>query len=170
MNNRAPRMWEQITEHVDFNDKSVVDLGCGTGDFLFRSIKSGASSVVGYDIDELTAREATRNCKKEGCVVHVSVQDVSTLSDDVQYDIGIFFSVLPYVANPVKVLDWMSRNVEISLIECQYSGDGPGPKNLYDDLDMKNFLNLFWDDIEVIGRTKLKIRDAKRTIWKCVRS
>lgn len=160
-------MWEQITKYVDFTGKSVIDLGCGTGDFLYRALKSGAAWVVGVDADPFTARQARETCKENGVRALILVEDIANMPDDSEYDIALCFSVLPYVSNQVSVLRWMSKCAKTSIIEMQYAGDGPGPPNITDDLDMLNYLSLFWDKPTVIGSTDVVIRPARRTIWRC---
>lgn len=166
MNKRAPEMWDLVTDRVDFTDKLVMDIGCGTGDFLWRAMEAGAEHVYGIEIDPDTAREARRNCKKMGHEPTVFIEDACDL-EPADYDVAICFSVIPYLGNPVKVMDWMSLYSDISLVECQYHGDGPGPSNLKNDEDMAQFLGVFWDHVEPIGSTDVVIRPAKRTIWLC---
>lgn len=167
MNKRAQEMWEQIIQHVDFTGKTVIDLGCGTGDFLYRSLKDKAAWAIGVELDPFTARQARETCKSNGVKAIVLVEDIQTLPEDSEYDIAMCFSVLPYVRNQVSVLKWMKNCAKTSIIEMQYAGDGPGPANIVDDLDMINYLNLFWSKATVIGRTDVTIRQAFRTIWLC---
>jgi len=170
MNKRAPDMWRQIREYVDFTGKTVVDLGCGPGDFMSRALQDGASWVIGVDIDPDTARQAKETCLEIGKTTIVLVDDIVNMPHDSEYDIGMCFSVLPYTSNPVAVLDWMSKCVGTSLIEMQYANDGPGPAQITDDLDMLKFLEMFWDKPQVIGRTEISVGKGRRTIWLCNRS
>jgi SAM-dependent methyltransferase len=43
---------DAIVGAVPFKDKHVVDLGCGKGDVLLAALAAGATSVVGYEMDE----------------------------------------------------------------------------------------------------------------------
>jgi hypothetical protein len=59
---------------------------------------------------------------------------------------------------------------EISLVECQYAGDGPGFEDIENDNDFQELLwkaGFAW--AQPIGRTFVKGRDKYRTIWYCKR-
>ena len=45
----------------DVIDKTVIDLGCGTGRLAIASALLGAREVVGVDIDKVAVREAKKN-------------------------------------------------------------------------------------------------------------
>ena len=62
----------------------------------------------------------------------------------------------------------MQSKFDTSVIECQYSGDGPGPHELRDDQDMRYVLAAAgWNDAEVIGGSVVEDRGAVRTMWRC---
>ena len=48
-NTRAESMWRIISQRVDFRQKSVVDLGCGHGEMLWRCYLAGAEEVRGIE-------------------------------------------------------------------------------------------------------------------------
>ena len=48
--------------HMPLQGKRVLDCGCGTGILSIAAAKLGASSVVGYDIDEWSVRNTMHNC------------------------------------------------------------------------------------------------------------
>ena len=163
-NTRSPAMWDIIHPHVDFVGKSVIDLGCGTGDFLWYAHQAGAKSVHGIDIDK------SRCYAPDGAIV--TEWDIDWLVEKdwkfVDIDIAFCFSVLPYLQNPVASLNWMHSRFNILLVECQYSGDGPGFKWIKDDDDMRTMLSMFsWKSIDSLGHTMVKENRYKRTIWKC---
>lgn len=166
MNKRAPQMWEQIIQHVDFKGRSVIDLGCGTGDFLLLALRHGAAWALGVDIDPHTARTAKETCKAGGHAALVMVEDIANLPPESEYDIGLCLGVMPYLENPVKAMAWMRASCQTSIIETPYAGDGPGPKAIVDDLDCLRFLEMFWGKPEVIGFTETD-KGRRRTLWKC---
>jgi 2-polyprenyl-3-methyl-5-hydroxy-6-metoxy-1,4-benzoquinol methylase len=154
-------MWEIISAHVDFEDMQVLDLGCGYGDFVWRAANEGAY-VTAVEKDIVIADIAYEQVSKilwptEYAII---VDDIDRIVDEDDslykgYDIIMCTSVLPYLSNVDLTLHWIRNNCDVAIIECQYSGDGPG-------LESAGF-----GSIEAIGRTDVKIRPAYRTIWRC---
>ena len=46
---RSDLKWDRLRAHIDWLDKSVLDVGCGNGYFGYRMLDAGAKSVVGLD-------------------------------------------------------------------------------------------------------------------------
>lgn len=154
-------MWNIITSHVNFQGKKVIDLGYGYGDFLKKAWDSGATTVVGIDqVDSGDFDNPHINTILAGIEAYPF--------DTSRYDIAICFSVLPYLHDPTELLIRIKKCADVSLIECQYDGDGPGFPWIHDDLDMRKWLDMIgWREITAIGKTHTRIRNAERTIWLC---
>jgi len=162
-NLRSPEQWHIISEHYDFKDKSVIDLGCGWCDLLVSAKNAGASDCIGIDKERH----------------FYDVRGVSVIATDLEkwvdsigcanatYDVALCFSVLPYLNDPGGVLEWMEQHAQVSFIECQYKDDGPGFTYLKSDDDMRDWLELRWPSVKPIGHTIVKDRNKKRTIWMC---
>jgi putative methylase len=60
----------------DISDKTVLDLGCGTGIFAIGAYLMGAKKVVGVDIDKESIRIAKQYIKDNG-------YDITFIADDV---------------------------------------------------------------------------------------
>ena len=173
-NKRAEKMWDIIRKYdgVGFVGADVVDLGCGYGDLIQHSIWAGAQFVMGVDSDpnaiNVSSKKAEGILGKQGIVMFelIPIEEFIKTSQS-YYDIGFCTSVLPYVENPSAVLGWMKEYVGISIIECQYAGDGPGFEGVRDDRDMGLWLEGFWEFAHKIGETDTEIRAASRSIWIC---
>jgi len=175
-NRRANAIWSVVSQSVDFAGRSVVDLGCGHGDMLWRLRRAGAVSVSGIEKDFDTAADARRRVAQVmrpdlGEQVSVSIVEGDIESFNFRWpgvhDVNMCFSVLPYLTDPGNTLRWMSLHAPVSLIEMQYFGDGPGPKHVKDDGDMRAWLDKWWDSVGKVGETFIKGRDATRSIWRC---
>jgi tRNA (mo5U34)-methyltransferase len=46
---RCDQKWQRVASHLNINGKSVLDVGCGNGYYLWRMLGAGAKSVVGID-------------------------------------------------------------------------------------------------------------------------
>jgi 16S rRNA A1518/A1519 N6-dimethyltransferase RsmA/KsgA/DIM1 with predicted DNA glycosylase/AP lyase activity len=171
-NTRSPQQWQIISEHIDFKSKTVLDLGCGWGDILFKCIEAGVKEAWGVEQDESICRhlwqsDALSNNKARR-IAYADLEQWAFQDTIPAFDIIICFSVLPYLTNPLAVLKWMKEHSQTSLIECQYAGDGPGLTTIKNDNDMLAYLRLAgWKSIEPIGKTLVEGRDKYRTIWMC---
>jgi len=46
---RSDLKWARLQNHIDLKDKSVLDVGCGNGYYLYRMLGAGAKTAVGID-------------------------------------------------------------------------------------------------------------------------
>jgi SAM-dependent methyltransferase len=163
-NYRSPEQWAIISQHIDFQGKTVLDIGCGKGDILSRASKAGATTVTGIDKDEENV-EYIRNSRSE---IEIIATDVGFLGPWPKVDIAICFSVLPYLKCPLNVLQWINHHSNIALIECQYDGDGAGFAFLKENDDMEKWLlEAQFQKVQPIGYTVVLGRNTKRYIWMC---
>ena len=173
-NSRAEAMWRIISQRVDFRGKRVIDLGCGTGDFLWRAYVAGAREVIGVDTEYSKIKHIKNFDRPEISFAHDDI-DISVQIKENWFgqDIAFCFSVLPYLNDVPATLKWMSSNFPLCLIECQYHGDGPGLKNIGGDRGMMQLLiSNGFDSAEPIGQTRIEGRlyagmPVHRTIWLC---
>jgi len=176
-NMRSPEQWRIIKENgINFAGKKVMDLGCGWGDILLNCWADGASTLVGVEYDPDNKRYLDDKISKYlSANPHIkgTIETLSTNIDDIDLsdnppDIAICFSILPYLDDYLDLLDKLYEDVAITLIECQYGGDGPGIMHIKNDADMKAILQgIGWSKVEAIGKTLVVGRNKYRTIWKC---
>jgi ribosomal protein L11 methyltransferase len=73
-------------EHLDLQQKSVLDFGTGTGVLAILACKMGADSVLAIDSDELSIDNARENAVINGCeMVQIELSD--SLSEAGRFDI-----------------------------------------------------------------------------------
>lgn len=163
-NVRSPKQWEIISKQVDFQGKTVLDLGCGKGDILIRAFEAGAQ-VIGIDSDPKNIKYIL-SIQPE---IEVAVDDIEFMILNHRVDIIICFSVLPYLKRPKNTLEWLNYSSAVAFIECQYAGDGPGLAFLTDNEAMKDWLLVAgqFKKVENIGHTLVEGRNKKRYIWMC---
>ncbi|MHC4950840.1 MAG: tRNA 5-methoxyuridine(34)/uridine 5-oxyacetic acid(34) synthase CmoB [Planctomycetota bacterium] len=46
---RSDLKWARLKDHIDLNDKLILDVGCGNGYYLYRMLGAGAKAAVGVD-------------------------------------------------------------------------------------------------------------------------
>lgn len=165
-NIRFPEIWQILTEHINFNGKTLIDIGCGYGDLLKTAYEAG-STVYGVDKDISLINKLQKYITENFYLV---CHDIDYLEDNQELpehvDILTCFSVLPYLQYPDKVLRYFRQLSDITIIECQYSGDGPGFASIKNDNDMVDWLSSIWDNVEKIGQTEVVGR-GYRSIWLC---
>lgn len=72
----------------DFNGKSVLDMGCGSGILSVLAARLGASEVVGIDIDQWSFENSVENMELNG------VQDIQFLQGDVSVIPGECYEII----------------------------------------------------------------------------
>ena len=64
-------------EQGDIFDRTIVDLGCGTGIFAIGAKWLNAANVIGIDIDEIALTQAKQFAEKHELSIHFEQIDVS---------------------------------------------------------------------------------------------
>lgn len=71
----------------DFKNKTVFDMGCGTGVLAILAKKLGATTTVGNDIDEWSVDNAIENCAANNCSdIKIEMGDANLLATKNIYD------------------------------------------------------------------------------------
>ena len=166
---RAQEMWKFISSTVDFEGKLVVDIGCGYGDFALLAATHGAERVDAIDVNPGILNHASNRSNGMYPIKFKRIDAENAPLPQGTYDVGFCFSVLPYTKKPQRLVRRMAHACTICLIECQYSGDGPGYHFLKGDEDMKMWLlsSADFKTVSPIGSSLVEGRDKRRTIWLC---
>jgi ribosomal protein L11 methyltransferase len=96
---REKEFYADLDRYLDFNGKTVVDLGCNLGHYSFMAARLGAARVVGLDIDEnlIQAAKILRD--------HLGLNQVEfKRTDFLRADVGDRYDV-------VLLIDYIGRNV-----------------------------------------------------------
>ena len=95
-------------EQIDFQNKSVLDAGTGTGILAIASIKLGADKAVGFDIDPWSEENAHENALINGVADQVEIRFGSTeqIRENEKFDIilaninrNIILELIPFFVN-----------------------------------------------------------------------
>ena len=112
VNLRAEKMAEIVLNRYNFQDKTVVDFGCGYGDMMKCALRKSARYVLGVDKKQSNVNTAARKCKVFGskgafyCAdfenegVFDNILDIASGGEDRLIDAAFCFSVLPYLEDP----------------------------------------------------------------------
>ena len=191
INTRMGEIWNIVINEVDFSGKSVLDLGCGAGDFCRRAMIAGAGAI-GYDRDCAVAikrhgKESRRSDLFVDFVPRFSPTNEIMLAfyeNDLDkmvreynpgydhswgYDIVSCFSVLPYLKNCEGFLRFVyAMGSQKFILETQYKGDRD--IDIENDEQMRKILyGVDWKTVRKIGSTTVKDGRYERSIWLCER-
>ncbi len=100
-------MIQQMLE-MDFHDKTVLDMGCGTSVLAIFAAQKGAKEVDGIDIDEWSVENSIENAKRNSVSISVAQGTAESLGSKM-YDVilaninrNILISDIPTYASVLK--------------------------------------------------------------------
>ena len=91
-------------DEFDFSDKTVLDIGCNSGQYSFNAKKAGASSVTGIDVNENRIYQAKMLALNEGLDVEFHLAGIEQVADFGKFDIVICIAVVTEVENVLGAL------------------------------------------------------------------
>ncbi|MDH3315320.1 MAG: methyltransferase domain-containing protein, partial [Gammaproteobacteria bacterium] len=86
-------------ERLDFQGKSVVDIGCNSGQYSLLAKRMGASRVIGLDIDPLRIKQARILSANEELDIEFKEAGIEQLRELGQFDIVVCIAVLTEIEN-----------------------------------------------------------------------
>jgi len=92
--------FEQALEDISPHDR-VLEIGCGTGNFLKKLKDRGIEQVVGIDINE----DALKEAKRKGIEVYKTTIEELVERENQSFDVVCSFQVLEHVPNPRSFLE-----------------------------------------------------------------
>ena len=91
-------------DEFDFSGKSVLDIGCNSGQYSLYAKKRGASLVTGIDVDEGRIHQAKTLALNEHTDVDFHVRGVESVGELGVFDITICIAVVTEVENVLGAL------------------------------------------------------------------
>jgi ribosomal protein L11 methyltransferase len=79
-------MMIKLMKQIDFNGKSVLDFGTGTGILAILAEKEGAQNIEAIDNDDWSIANARENFEKNNCV-KINLRKASTAGSEINFDI-----------------------------------------------------------------------------------
>ena len=92
---RSDFKWARLSSHVQWQNKNILDVGCGNGYFGFRALHAGAKSVLGIDGYPLYALQAALVnwfARSENVVVPIRFDGDSVKTEfDIVLSMGVIY-------------------------------------------------------------------------------
>ena len=77
----------QMMQHLDFQDKTILDYGCGTGILAILASKLGAQNIDAVDIENASFENTIENAKKNDVfninAIHGTIENVESFGYDI---------------------------------------------------------------------------------------
>lgn len=74
--------------NVDFNQKHVLDMGCGTGVLAILACFLNAKNILAIDIDDWSVENSIENCAVNNCEkIIVKKGDIESLEEEANFDL-----------------------------------------------------------------------------------
>jgi ubiquinone/menaquinone biosynthesis C-methylase UbiE len=113
------RMPISLGECGDIKDKTIIDIGCGSGRLCYLLAKENASKVVGVDYSQKMIDIAKKFVKKKDLEEKIQFECVDFFAKyetKEKFDISIALGVFDYLQNPEKFLDKMKMVTKEKII------------------------------------------------------
>ncbi len=102
---------------VDFEGKSVLDIGCNSGQNSLLAKAQGASKVVGVDVDARRLKQAGILARNEGLDVTFLNRSIFDLNDE-RFDVVLCIAVLTEIPNFFEAVEKLKRVIgDYALLE-----------------------------------------------------
>lgn len=91
------------------NNKSLLDIGCGTGILFDYYLAHNASSITGIDLSNNMIDRA----KEKYPNIELVCADACSVSLDKQYDLIVIYNTLPHIYNIYRLFDNCKKHLKI---------------------------------------------------------
>lgn len=158
------RIKELKLDKIDFNGKTILDVGCSSGVFCNYAASRGAKRVVGIDlVNAVKASQLLSNYLGYWNNDYRVVDLEKTIYKDCPFDIVLFLSMLYHIGYP----DWLPRLVKgLMILEWNHWHKKKGLS--VEECEAKTFEMLKKDfrQVSLVGRAS---DHGNKAIWHCLK-
>jgi len=98
---------KEVLKELNWKNKTVLDVGCGTGLFAHKVSKLGPKQVLGIDFSKEAIEIAIRTHKNHN--LQYQVLDVKEIKS--RYDVIVSLGTLEHMDNPLKILKILKKHL-----------------------------------------------------------
>ena len=144
-------------DQFNFKNKTVLDIGCNSGQYSLNAKKLGANSVVGIDIDKKRIYQAKMLAKNEDLDVKFNEASIENAHQFGKFDIVICIAVITEVENILGAIRAIKKaTIETAILEMDLARP-----LIYMSLNKNWWKN---DDISRLGRVA-EVHKHKHAGW-----
>jgi predicted RNA methylase len=98
----------------DMSGRSVLDIGCGTGRYMFEAVRRGALGVIGLDAAAGAIVAARKLAQEQGMGKKVEFVQTDFMDFEISYPYNIVFAVgyFDYIIEPATHLEKMQKSCD----------------------------------------------------------
>lgn len=135
---------ERFFSKIDFRGKRVLDLGCNSGQYCFMAKRTGASEVIGVDINKRRLEQARIIAENEGLDIAFLEKSIFEIGPLGSFDIVLCIAVLTEITDVVNAIEAMKGSIEdCAFIEMDIASSLIYLPSWRDLLFKKKYINLF---------------------------
>lgn len=167
----------------DFNQCSIIDIGCNLGFYLHEARKRNAGRLVGLEFNKCNfdlAVEIEKNILNSGIEFYnYSYPEQDKLLEGNTFDYAMIMAVLHYMNNPYRVIEKISKRVKKALfleavVEGYWGKKKFSLRDKYFDIVpsekcLEYILKNNFSRVEKLGRSVSPGDNSKRIIYKAYR-
>lgn len=94
---------------VDFKDKSVLDVGCNSGQYCFMAKDMGAEKVSGFDVDAVRIAQARTLAENEGYGIEFEQRGIFDMDTSKRYDVLLCIAVLTEIQDIFGAIEVLKK-------------------------------------------------------------
>lgn len=98
--NELPEEESKVLSAIDWNGKSVLDVGCGTGLLASLIAAKGATRVIGIDF----SAEAIKEAQEEHIAENLEYKQIDVFTHQDKYDVIVSLGTLEHMDAPLEAL------------------------------------------------------------------
>lgn len=103
--------------------KSILDIGCNTGFFLFEAMRNGARRACGVDNDQHVIELAKRIQAMTDIPVEFELSAIESYMPDAHFDVILMMNVFDFIEDPQKNFDRYLEQTDLMIVEHEKSHD-----------------------------------------------
>jgi 2-polyprenyl-3-methyl-5-hydroxy-6-metoxy-1,4-benzoquinol methylase len=97
----------EVLKEIRWDNKKILDVGCGTGLFAFNAAKKGAD-VLGIDFSE----EAIMIAKKKNSLPNLQFKKLNANEINEKFDVIVSLGTLEHMDEPMEILKLFKKNLK----------------------------------------------------------